>query len=389
MRAKASLLLGQILIAVAFLSSWQVLVTTGKLDKFFFSRPSDIAARIATWLQTGSIWPHLFVTLEEAALAFVLGAGAGILCGFALARSPRLGALADPFIKMLNALPRVVLAPIFLLWFGLGIWSKVALGVTVVFFIVFFNTHQGVRDVDKSVVDNARMLGASEWQLTRHVLIPERVDLGIFEPPHQHRIRGHRGGGRRISRRVARRRVSDFASRRSFRHDRSLRRHGCPQRLGIAGGFRRESTGTMAATVEIMKRALLLICLLASDAASPGPVRLVLQPPSTNNYPSYFASWLGFYKEEGVDVSISQIAGASKILEAVVGGSADVGGGVYEQTLQMAAEGKSIVAFVSLLKSPNFAIIAAARHPQMGGPAGKTVGVSSVGSPSQFYLTYL
>jgi NitT/TauT family transport system substrate-binding protein len=144
----------------------------------------------------------------------------------------------------------------------------------------------------------------------------------------------------------------------------------------------------MAATVEIMKRALLLICLLTS-CSRPGPVRLVLQPPSTNNYPSYFASWLGFYKEEGVDVSISQIAGASKILEAVVGGSADVGGGVYEQTLQMAAEGKSIVAFVSLLKSPNFAIIAAPGIHKWSDLRGKTVGVSSVGSPSQFYLTYL
>jgi ABC-type nitrate/sulfonate/bicarbonate transport system substrate-binding protein len=102
----------------------------------------------------------------------------------------------------------------------------------------------------------------------------------------------------------------------------------------------------MAVKVEIVKRVLLLICLLASCSRR-GPVRLVLQPPSTNNYPSYFASWLGFYKEEGVDVEISQIAGASKILEAVVGGSADVGGGVYEQTIQMAAEGKSIVAFVS------------------------------------------
>jgi NitT/TauT family transport system permease protein len=175
MRAKVSLVLGQILIAVAFLSTWQVLVTTGKLDKFFFSRPSDIASRILTWLKTGSIWPHLLVTLEEAALAFAFGAGAGIICGFALARSPRIGALAEPFIRVLNALPRVVLAPIFLLWFGLGIWSKVALGVTVVFFIVFFNTHQGVRDVDRSVVDNARMLGASEWQLTRHVLIPSAL----------------------------------------------------------------------------------------------------------------------------------------------------------------------------------------------------------------------
>ena len=143
----------------------------------------------------------------------------------------------------------------------------------------------------------------------------------------------------------------------------------------------------MAVTVEIVKWAL-FVCLLTS-CSRPGAVRLVLQPPSTNNYPSYFASWLGFYKEEGVDVSISQIAGASKILEAVVGGSADVGGGVYEQTLQMAAEGKSIVAFVSLLKSPNFAIVATPGIHKWSDLRGKTVGVSSVGSPSQFYLSYL
>jgi NitT/TauT family transport system substrate-binding protein len=144
----------------------------------------------------------------------------------------------------------------------------------------------------------------------------------------------------------------------------------------------------MAVAVEVMKRALLLICLLTS-CSRPQTVRLALQPPSTNNYPSYFASWLGFYKDEGVDVSISQVAGASKILEAVVGGSADVGGGVYEQTIQMAAEGKSIVCFLSLLKSPNFAIIAGPGVHNFGDLRGKRVGVSSVGSPSQFYLTYL
>src|SRR5581483_6346309 len=94
---------------------------------------------------------------------------------FALARMPKIGAIVDPYIRVLNALPRVVLAPIFLLWFGLGIWSKVVLGITVVFFIVFFNTHQGVRDVDKTIVNNSRMLGATEWQLARHVLIPSAL----------------------------------------------------------------------------------------------------------------------------------------------------------------------------------------------------------------------
>lgn len=165
----------QVLLGLAILTGWQALANAGKLDKFFFSRPTDIAARIVDWVRTGSIWPHLIVTMEEAALAFALGAASGMVFGFALARAPRLGQLLDPYIRVLNALPRVVLAPIFLLWFGLGIWSKVVLGITVVFFIVFFNTHQGVREVDPVVVNNARMLGASEWQLVRHVLIPSAL----------------------------------------------------------------------------------------------------------------------------------------------------------------------------------------------------------------------
>jgi NitT/TauT family transport system permease protein len=165
----------QIALGAALLIGWQELVNAKKLDKFFFSRPTDIAARIVEWLRSGSIWPHLLVTMEEAALAFALGAASGIALGFAMARARWLGELLDPYVKVLNALPRVVLAPIFLLWFGLGIWSKVALGVTVVFFIVFFNTYQGIKEVDPAVVNNARMLGASEWQLARHVLIPSAL----------------------------------------------------------------------------------------------------------------------------------------------------------------------------------------------------------------------
>ena len=121
------------------------------------------------------------------------------------------------------------------------------------------------------------------------------------------------------------------------------------------------------------------------------PVRIAVQTPSTNNYATHFASWLGFYKEEGLDVTISQIAGASKVLEALVAGSADVGGGVYEQTIQMAAEGKSIVAFLSLTKSPNFAIVAkpGGAVTSIAAMKGHSVGVSSLGSPSQFYLNEL
>ncbi len=157
------------------LAVWQTLVTMKLIDPFFFSRPSDIALRIATWATNGSLWGHLLVTLEESMLGLVIGAAAGVVMGFGLARSPFAAAVLDPYIKMLNAVPRVVLAPLFLLWFGLGIWSKVALAVTLVFFVMFFNTYQGVRDADRIIIDNVRMLGATERQLVRHVLIPSAL----------------------------------------------------------------------------------------------------------------------------------------------------------------------------------------------------------------------
>ena len=105
------------------------------------------------------------------------------MIGFALARMRLLAAVLDPYIKILNAIPRVVLAPIFLLWFGLGIWSKVAFGVTLVFFIVFFNTYQGVREVNRVLVDNTRMLGAGERDLIRHVFLPSALSW-IFSSLH-------------------------------------------------------------------------------------------------------------------------------------------------------------------------------------------------------------
>jgi NitT/TauT family transport system permease protein len=122
-----------------------------------------------------TIWQHLMITLTEGVLAFLIGALAGIVLGFWLARNALLSAVFEPYIKMLNALPRVVLAPIFMLWLGLGIWSKVALGVTLVFFIVFFNVYQGVKEVSPVILANARMLGMSERQLFAHVYWPSAL----------------------------------------------------------------------------------------------------------------------------------------------------------------------------------------------------------------------
>ena len=173
--SRASITLAQLALGAIILATWQAGATLKLLDPFFFSRPTDIAGRVALWVANGSLWRHLVVTLEEAVLGLIIGAAIGITLGFVLARSPFAARVLDPYIAMLNAIPRVVLAPLFLLWFGLGIWSKVALAVTLVFFIMFFNTYQGVRDADRGIIDSVRMLGASERQLMRHVLLPSAL----------------------------------------------------------------------------------------------------------------------------------------------------------------------------------------------------------------------
>jgi len=134
-----------------------------------------VATRIVEWFVSGTIWYHLGITLLESTLAFVIGSAAGVAIGFWFARKPLLAMVFDPYVKAANALPRVVLAPIFALWLGLGIWSKVALGITLVFFIVFFNVYQGVKEVNQTVLSNARMLGMSERQLLRHIYLPSAL----------------------------------------------------------------------------------------------------------------------------------------------------------------------------------------------------------------------
>jgi NitT/TauT family transport system permease protein len=140
---------------------------------FFFGEPLKIFGRIWAWFVTGAdIYHHLAVTLLETALAFGIGTALGLGFGLWLALSPLAAAICDPYIKAANSMPRVILAPIFAVWFGLGVASKVALGVTLVFFIVFFNVYQGVKEVSPVVLANARMLGASRRQLLRHVYLP-------------------------------------------------------------------------------------------------------------------------------------------------------------------------------------------------------------------------
>ena len=173
---------------------WHLLTTPGLLPTFmfendrqaafFFGEPLKIFDRIWQWFfGHADIYEHLWVTLVETVMAFMIGTALGLGFGLWLALSPIAGAIADPYIKALNSMPRVILAPIFAVWFGLGVASKVALGVTLVFFIVFFNVYQGVKEVSPVVLANARMLGASRRDLLRHVYWPSAMSW-VFSSLH-------------------------------------------------------------------------------------------------------------------------------------------------------------------------------------------------------------
>lgn len=177
----------RILILVAMLGAWEVAARTGLIDAFFYSYPSAIAVRLWELVTEGtdeaSLWYHLWVTIEESLIGFVTGSVFGVAFGVALGRNKRLSDVLSVYIKVLNAIPRVVLAPIFILLFGFGLWSKVALSFIMVFFVVFSNAFQGVREADRAMIANAQILGARPWTLTRHVVIPSAMSW-IFASLH-------------------------------------------------------------------------------------------------------------------------------------------------------------------------------------------------------------
>ncbi len=195
MQPKSSnLWLWQLSLLLALLVFWHVMTAPGLLPNFmfgndtqaafFFGEPLQVAQRVWAWFVTDAdIYQHLGVTLAETLMAFALGAGLGLMGGLWLALAPMASRLLEPYIKAMNAMPRIILAPIFSVWFGLGMGSKVALGVTLVFFIVFFNVYQGVKEVSPVVLANARMLGADARQLLRYVYLPSATSW-VFSSLH-------------------------------------------------------------------------------------------------------------------------------------------------------------------------------------------------------------
>lgn len=164
---------------VVFIGGWELLTDLKLIDPFFFGQPSKVVVQIRDWAvngtEAGSLWTQVGVTLEEALLGFAFGVVAGVVCGIALGRVRMLSKIFGPYIKIMNSIPRIVLGSIFIVWLGLGLSSKVALAVVLVFFAVFFNAYQGTREVDRNLVANARILGASGRQVTTQVVLPSAL----------------------------------------------------------------------------------------------------------------------------------------------------------------------------------------------------------------------
>ncbi len=170
---------GRAVVAVIVIGGWQLVTTLGLIDKFFYGQPSGIwnsLVRLFTeGTAFGSIWENLGITVQEAFEGFALGTVVGIVVGITLGSNRYLANVFGPYIKVLNSIPRIVLGSIFIVAFGLGIFPKILLAAVLVFFAVFFNAFQGVREVDQNLIANVRVLGASPLQIARHVTIPSAM----------------------------------------------------------------------------------------------------------------------------------------------------------------------------------------------------------------------
>ena len=314
-----------------------------------------------------------------------------MLIGFWFARKPLVAAVFDPYVKMINALPRVVLAPIFALWLGLGIWSKVALGVTLVFFIVFFNVYQGVKEVSPTMLANARMLGMNERQLMRHVYWPSALSWmfsslhtavgfavvgavvgeylgsaaglgyliqqaeGVFDVAGVfagmfvlaafvcHRLPGHAGRTAAAGLAPGRGRAAHLMPFWPFRAKCAqlccginLRRNPCRSfcsaalALVLAWRWRRRQV-----KVTIAVGGAGCLCYL----------------------PTMLAEQLGEYEKAGVNAELINFKGGSQALTAVLGGSADVVSGYFDHCVNLAAKNQAMQAFVVYDRYPGFALV--------------------------------
>lgn len=180
LRRRRQLIIGlRIAVLVLVLGGWELAARLKWIDPFFFSQPTLIFAQLQDWFANGTsqgpLLTQVWVTLEETGIGFVIGSVAGVICGIVLGRNKLMADVFGLYIQIANSIPRVVLGSIFVIALGLGMASKIALAVVMVFFVVFGNAFQGVREADRYLIANAQILGASRRQITTSVVIPSAL----------------------------------------------------------------------------------------------------------------------------------------------------------------------------------------------------------------------
>ena len=181
----------RVLTAVLMLSLWEITtsyhvgsadangVVATIVDPFFWGQPSGIWKQLVVWFTEGTalgpLWEQVLVTMEETVGGFIVGTVLGVIVGVLLGRNRLLSDVFSIYIKAANAIPRVVLGALFAISLGLDLRSKIATAAVLVFFVVFFNAFQGVREVERNLIANARILGASDRKLTTEIIIPSAL----------------------------------------------------------------------------------------------------------------------------------------------------------------------------------------------------------------------
>lgn len=157
--------------AVVLLAVWQA--SSGRLiSPFWASSPAEIGATLWNWSSSGLLWQHLFVTFQETAAGFLIGASLAVVIALLLGRSDVARRTLDPFLTAIYGVPKVALAPLFIMWFGIGLMPKIVLAAVSVFFLVFFNTMSGIREVDRRLVEAVTLMGGSHADIQRKVVLP-------------------------------------------------------------------------------------------------------------------------------------------------------------------------------------------------------------------------
>lgn len=162
----------QLFAFLVLLAVWEVAARAGMLNPLYLPSPSRIGAALLDLFSDGRIWPHLEATFSAALGGLALGIVIGVLLGVAAALVPLIAELLEPVMTVLNAVPRVILAPLFVIWLGIGLASKIALSFILVAVLIFFTVFTGIRQVDRRIVERVMTLGGNRWALVRHVYLP-------------------------------------------------------------------------------------------------------------------------------------------------------------------------------------------------------------------------